>query len=326
MNRILPIAIGGLLLLILVLFNTTYTVRFHELAVRTRFGKPAGIERGAGLHLKMPFFIDQVTKLDTRLQLVESTLETILTVDQQQVVVQAFLLWRIDDGEQSSLDFFTAYGSIEQANRQLEQQLQGALRAVGGFRFADLIGEGSKLPEAEDAILKDLLGHNLRGIKLVSVGISQILLPPKTTNAVLARMAAVQDTLARLEESKGRSEAEALKSNARTLADTIRNFADQWAAQISARGDAEAARYYEQMAQYRELAIFLTWLDTLRSGLSGATTFVTDVSKEPFHLLDPSATTTELGIPKPRSPRPSAPQDAIPPAALSQDDRSGEEG
>lgn len=323
MNRTLPIAIGALLLLILVLFNTTYTVRFHEFAVRTRFGKPAGIEREAGLHFKMPFFIDQVTKLDRRLQLVESTLETVLTVDQQQVVVQVFLLWRIEDGEQSGLDFYTAYGSIEQANRQLEQQLQGSLRAVGGFRFADLIGEGSKLPEAENAILQDLLRSNLRGVKPVSVGISQILLPPKTTNAVLARMAAVQDTLARLEESKGRGEAEALRSNAKTLADTIRNFADQWAAQISARGDLEAARYYEQMAQYRELAIFLTWLDTLRSGLTGATTFVTDVSKEPFHLLDPAAATTELGMPKPRSPRPSARRDPLPRPAEAP---AGEEG
>lgn len=300
MNRTLPIAIGGLLLLILVLFNTTYTVRFHELAVRTRFGKPAGIERDPGLHFKLPFFIDQVTKLDRRLQLVESTLETVLTVDQQQVVAQVFLLWRIDDGEQSSLAFYTTYGSIDRANRELEQQLQGSLRAIGGFRFADLIGEKSKLPEAENAILEDLLRGNLPGIKPVSVGISQILLPPKTIAAVLTRMAEVQNTLARLEESKGRSEAEAIKSNAKTLAETIRNFAEQWAAQISARGDAEAARYYEQMAKYRDLAIFLTWLDTLKAGLSGATTFVTDVSQEPFHLLDLNAPTNQEGIPTPK--------------------------
>lgn len=302
MHRTLPIAIGALLLLILVLFNTTYTVNFHELAVRTRFGKPAGIENDPGLHFKMPFFIDQVTKLDTRLQLVESPLETVMTIDQQQVVVQAFLLWRIDAADDAAMKFSTAFGSIEQANKDLEQRLQGALRAVGGFRFTDLVGQSSKLPEAEQAILRDLQGAIATGIKPVTVGISQVVLPPKTTASVLARMAEVQNTLARLEESKGRSEAEALKSNAKTLADTIRNFAEQWAAQITARGDAEAARYYEQMAKYRDLAIFLTWLDTLKSGLQGATTFVTDVNREPFHLIDLDSSIGPNGIPTPKQP------------------------
>ena len=299
MNRTLPIAIGALLVLILILFNTTYTVSFHELAVRTQFGKPAGIEREAGLHFKMPFFIDRVTKLDTRLQSTESPLDTVMTVDQQEVVIQAFLLWKIDDSEDGAMRFFTAYGSTEQAGKELEQRLQGALRAVGGFKFSDLIGSKSQLPAAEEAILKDLQAGAPTGIKPVYVGISQVLLPPKTTVSVLTRMAEVQNTRARLEENIGRSEAEALKSNAKTIADTIKNFAEQWASQITARGDAEAARYYEQMAKYRDLAIFLSWIDTLKSGLSGATTFVGATHLEPFHILNLDAPTDARGIPQP---------------------------
>jgi hypothetical protein len=95
MTRTLTIAIGLLLVLVLVLFNTTYTVNFHELAVKTRFGQPAGVVRDPGLHLKAPFFIDQVTRLDTRLQFVESPLETVLTQGGEQVVLQAYLQGRI---------------------------------------------------------------------------------------------------------------------------------------------------------------------------------------------------------------------------------------
>ena len=43
MTRIIPIVAGLAIVAVLVAFNTTYTVNFHELAIRTRFGKPAGV-------------------------------------------------------------------------------------------------------------------------------------------------------------------------------------------------------------------------------------------------------------------------------------------
>ena len=78
MNKTIPILTGAAILIVLTLFNTTYTVNYHEVAVATRFGKPAGVVRDPGLHFKAPFFIDGVSKLDTRLQLSESNLETVL--------------------------------------------------------------------------------------------------------------------------------------------------------------------------------------------------------------------------------------------------------
>lgn len=302
MIRKIPIVIASLIIVVLVLFNTTYTVNFHEIAVLTRFGKPAGIQRDPGMHLKAPLFIDQVTKLDARLQFIESPLETVLTKDGQQVLVQAFLLWRVEESGDAPLQFFVSYGTIEAAGKELETRLQGAVRSLGGYNFSDLIGQGSKIAEAETAILSDLRATKLVGIDPVSVGISQIVLPPKTTVAVLRRMAAVQETLANLEESKGNSEAEAIRSQAASSADTIRIFAEQWAADIEALGNEEATRYYQLMKQEADLAIFLSWLDTLKGSLSGSTTFVTDLNRAPFHLLDLSAPSGPSGIPQPKKP------------------------
>jgi regulator of protease activity HflC (stomatin/prohibitin superfamily) len=150
--------------------------------------------------------------------------------------------------------------------------------------------------------LSDLKATRLPGIEPVSVGISQVVLPPKTSVAVLRRMAAVQETLANLEESKGNSEAEAIKSQAASSADTIRNFAAQWAAEIEALGNEESTRYYQLMKQEADLAIFLAWLDTLKGSLSGSTTFVTDLNRAPFHLLDLNEAGQSAGIPQPREP------------------------
>ncbi len=299
MNRTIGFVVGALIVLVLVLYNTTYTVNFHEVAVVTRFGKPAGVETRPGLHLKAPFFIDQVTRIDTRQQLIESPLETVLTRDGQQVMVQAFMTWRVDSDADATLRFFTSYGTVDGAAKDLETQLQGALRAIGGYAFADLVGPSGKIAEAEASILEDLRRTRLAGTMPVAVGISQVVLPSKTSVAVLRRMAAVQETLANLEEAKGASAAEALRSQAKSQADIIMNFADQWAARIEAKGNEEATRYYQEMKGEADLAIFLAWLDTLRMSLSQSTTYITDTTRAPFHLIDLDAPVDAKGIPQP---------------------------
>jgi membrane protease subunit HflC len=301
MNRTIGIVVGALIVLVLVLYNTTYTVNFHELAIVTRFGKPAGVVREPGLHLKAPFFIDQVTRLDTRQQLIESPLETVLTRDGQQVLVQAYMTWRVDPDPDAALRFFTSYSSLEGATASLETQLQGALRAIAGYEFSELVGKSSKLSEAEAAILEDLRRTRLAGTMPLTVGISQVVLPNKTTVAVLRRMSAVQETLANLEEAKGASAAEAIRSQAKSQADIIMNFADQWAARIEAKGNEEATRYYQEMKAESDLAIFLSWLDTLKASLAESTTYITDTTRAPFHLIDLDSPVDARGIPQPGS-------------------------
>jgi membrane protease subunit HflC len=301
-TKTLPVLTGAVIVVVLMLFNTTYTVNYHEVAVATRFGKPSGVVRDPGMHFKAPFFIDGVNKIDTRQQLSESNLETVLTKDGQQVVVKAFMLWRVDPKADAALKFFTSYGTLEAASREIETRLNASIRgAVGQFAFSDLIGARSQLPDAEKAIVTDLQRNPMDGIEPVTVGLSQIVLPPKTSIAVIKRMSAVQETLANLEESRGQAEADAIKSMAATQADTIRNFAEQWAAEIEAVGNTEATRYYEQMKNEADLAIFLAWLDTLKTSLSGSTTFVTDMTKAPFHMIDLDSQTNDKGIPQPKS-------------------------
>ncbi|MBQ72489.1 MAG: hypothetical protein CMJ67_06240 [Planctomycetaceae bacterium] len=299
MNRTITAVVAGLIVLVLILFNTTFTVNFHELAVTTRLGREAGIVREPGLHFKLPFFIDTVTKLDTRSQLVRSPLVTVQTADDQQVMVQAYMLWKIGDEDDQAQIFYNSYGSLAGVQGELETLLQGSMNQVGGYRFDELIGEKSKLPDAEAAILADIKDNAKSGVVPLSVGISRVIFPAKTTTAVMRRMSAVQETLANLETARGQSEANTIKQQATAQAQIIRDFAEQWAASIEARGNEEATRYYEQMRDHADLAIFLSWLETLRAGLRGSTTFVTDMTKAPFHLIDLDAPIDSTGIPRP---------------------------
>ncbi|MFO0874805.1 MAG: SPFH domain-containing protein [Phycisphaerales bacterium] len=299
MKKTIPIIVGLLLLAVLVLFNTTYTVAFNEVAIKTRLGRSEGVVRDPGLHLKAPFFVDRVTKLDRRLQLVDSPLETAATRDGEQVLAQAFLLWRLAESDQGVLSFYEGFGSIDEASRTLEPLLGTSLHVLIDFDFGDLIGPTNRLPEAEQRILAELKRSMPPGIEAVGVGLSQIVLPPKASQAVLRRMIATQQALATLERSRGDAEAQLIQSAAATKADKIRAFAEQRAKEIEAEGNRAAGRYFEQMRENQSLAIFLSWLDAFRASMSGNAVLFADTTRAPLHLFDLNARVGPDGIPLP---------------------------
>ena len=73
------------------------------------------IVREAGLHFRLPFFADSVTLLDTRMKIHQSPMKCLFqTSDGQQIVVKAFLLWKVEYREGTApLEFYRAYGSAD---------------------------------------------------------------------------------------------------------------------------------------------------------------------------------------------------------------------
>ncbi len=307
MSKTLAIIIGSILLLALLLFSMTYKVNYHEVAIKTRFGKTtdASVEREAGLKFRLPLFAERVTTFDTRLQLRESPLETVQTADGQQIVVKAFMLWQIDTEGDGPLTFLKKYDSIDEANALLGDQFKTAMRqGLSKFAFNDLIGEKSRLTDAEAAIMREMSSVASTGIKPVAVGVSQLVLPPRTAQAVLTRMQASRTQLSDQQRGRGQSEAAAIQNRAAADADKIQAFAQQLAADIRAKGEEEAARYLTLMSEAEDLAIFLSWCDTLAKSLSMYSTVVLPSNFAPWHMLTPGVPTDKNGIPQPPSSQP----------------------
>ena len=139
MKKTIVITVGLLLLALLVLFSTTYTVRFNEVAIKTRFGKidDNSVKREPGVHLRFPIFADRVTKYDTRLQLMETPLVEASTADGQSVVVRAFLMWQVD--VDNVLTFYQSFPSTADLDRVLNETLQTALK--GSIESEDVVQE-----------------------------------------------------------------------------------------------------------------------------------------------------------------------------------------
>lgn len=303
MNKLIAVVIGAALLLLLLLFSTTYTVSYHQVAIKTRFGQTGegdeSVVREPGLKFKLPFFADRVELLDTRVQLIESPLKTAPTADDQQVVLKAFLLWRVDQVGDGPVQFMQSYADRGEAEEKLRDQLESALSAASRYTFNDFIGEQNKVAEIEAAVKTELDRNLSTGVEAVMVGFSQIMLPQKTSVAVLRRMSAERESLAKSERSKGQAEAARIRGLANTKMEKIRAFASNRAEAIRAKGNAKAEEYLREMNAAPELAIFLTWLDALEKMLSQYTTIVLDTHSAPMHLLDFDSPQTPTGIPVP---------------------------
>lgn len=306
MSKTLAVIVGLLLLAALLAFSMTYTVNFHEVAIRTRFGhtNPDSIIKTAGLKFRLPLFVDKVTRYDTRLQLRESPLELVQTADGQQLQVKAFMTWQVDTKNDGPLKFFRSFPTVEEANQSLADQFSTALRTgLSRYKFDDLIGSKSRLVDAEAAIKAEMLTVSAKGIDPVSVGISQLILPPRTTQAVLARMQATRTKISESERIKGGATATAIESLAKAQAEKIRNFAKLRASELQQRGDSEVSTTLGEMDKERELAIFLSHLDALRASLSQYVTLVIPTTVAPFHLLQMDTPQDSHGIPQPTANR-----------------------
>lgn len=305
MNKLIAVGVGILLLVLLLLFSTTYTVKYNEVAVRATFGQAGedSVVHEPGLHFRWPVFIDDITKLDRRLQLVETPLQEISTSDGLQVVVKAYLLWQVaaDDGGAGPLEFYRQYETISDASLALRSQFRTTTTGqLSQFAFNDLIGEESRLADAEEAIRRSMAERVAdSGVRPVAVGVSQIVLPAATSQAVLQRMRATRTALAEVETIKGSAEKDRIESEASTIAEKIEAFARQRAEEIRAEGEVQAAKYYEQLGQDEDLAVFLVWLDALRQVLNENTTVILETEFAPFHLMG-GEPTGQGAIPRPR--------------------------
>lgn len=299
MNKTIVIIVGGLILLFLILFSTTYTVSFNEVAIVYTFGKAdteTSVVRTPGLGLKLPAPVQSVTTFDTRVQLIQSRLDTVNTADGLQIIIEPFLLWRIDREGDGPLRYADSYAGAGEA----EEYLENRLRTVTGtvlkqFRFDELIGENSRLAEAEQQILDRLLAADDKGARLTDsgiepqqVGLSQVILPPETSEAVVKRMQEERQSQATNVRTEGEAEFEAIRSEGARDADRIRAVANQLAEQIRAEGDRAAADAVAIMNQDPEFATFLIRLRALEETAGdNATFFIPAESLAPFTPLRP---------------------------------------
>ncbi|GAB4555368.1 MAG: protease modulator HflC [Phycisphaerales bacterium] len=314
MPRALLIIIAVLIVIGFGLFASSYTVRFTENAVVTNFGQADedSVVEAPGLKWKLPSPLSTVTKYDKRARFLEPAPETFSTADQSQLVVQAFITWRVDD----PLTFYKRHrgeaGSSTSehyrvAENNLRSILRSALSEISGFRRDELFAAGpgrSKLGELETAIKRRMTnptdagveGVGAYGIAIDLVGITSIELPQSVTEQVFTLMVAGREKITNETRSEGEATASLIRSEARSSADRILEFARLRAGDLVVKGEREAAGFLKEQNTYPELAVFLQQLKLLEENIGRRTTLVLPTTFYGLSVFDPRLINGEFNI------------------------------
>ena len=289
---------------IILLFSASFTVRFTETAVKTTFGSASedSIISEPGLKFKWPYPVQSVTKYDKRMRIVQTRSETVQTADDFQIIVEAYLSYRVVD----PLKFFRSFSNAgdraqdhfaKAENDVLRDLLRSALGETSKYEMGDLFTSesgSSVIPQLETQVyaLLEQGGSGGKplddyGIEISSVGIDRIVLPEETTSAVINRMGANRDRLAERYESEGRSQARAINAEASSNAERIRAFAQRRADEILAKGEQEAAPYLAEQNINPDLAVFIQNIKLMRESMAKKFTLIFSTSDYGMQLFDP---------------------------------------
>jgi len=173
-----------------------FSVDESEYVVLTQFGNPIETIDQAGLHRKLPW--QTVNRFDRRMQLYETPLMEYLTGDKKNVVLQAFVCWRVED----ALEFFRAVRTFDSASQKLDDLTCASIGAkLGDYKMSDLISADPgevKIPEMEHLITSEVNAKTQEGygISIDRVGISRLALPEDNARSVYRRMEAERSAIA----------------------------------------------------------------------------------------------------------------------------------
>jgi len=281
------VVIAGIIAVILLL--CTYTVKEWEQALVLELGKAKRVENAwgdapkAGLKFKLPY--EKVVTLDRRNLEVDLQKVELVASDQERLVVDAFIRYRIVDG----VSFYEALQTKRGAKLQLQSIMDSTLRDVLGRvdrpeiiagRRAELMAE---IQEVSNNVVKD----KDFGIEIIDVRIKRADLPPANTEQVLNRMVTERKQIAELTRSEGREEALEITSTAEKTATIIRAEAQQEAEIIRGAGDKERNNVYA--AAYNkdpEFFAFYRSMEAYKKGLSAGTTYVLSPDSDFLSYLD----------------------------------------
>lgn len=237
-NYLMPL----LALLFFVLSSSLFSVREYDRAVLFRLGEIVKTDYTPGLHFKLPF-ITNVKFFDGRLQALNAPPERYLTSEKKNVIVDAFIQWRIDD---VATFYRSTRGDDRLASSRLTQIVRDGMKnQFSGMTVTEAVS-GARGEITERTRQAANVEANKLGIEIVAVRILRIDLPPEVSESVYRRMEKERATVARGFRSRGEEQARRITADADRQREEILAQAYAESQVIRGQGDARAAAIYTE--------------------------------------------------------------------------------
>ena len=240
---------------LLVLSQSLYVVDQTQQAVIIRVGEVvrtvnASPDDGPGLKFKLPLLESRILFLKIN-QPLELNRREIITGNQERLMVDAFVRYRIDD----PVRFYTRLGDQRTAADRLNLVVNASLRQVlGGASSEEIISlRRAALTRQMREDLAARADASKLGIKVIDVRIRSADLPEANQEAVFDRMKTARQQEAARIRAEGEQKRLEIIATATQEAETIRGQADAQRSQLFAASfgkDPSFAAFYRSMQAY----------------------------------------------------------------------------
>lgn len=252
--------------IIIIIGNAAFIVPETQSAIVLRFGAPKSVYSSAGLKFKLPF-AENAYFVDKRILGYEGDDVEIIASNQERLLVDAFVRYRIDNPQQ----FYQSVRTQEGGEARLSSIMKQTLGRVLGSSTVDQIVSTDRARLMRG--IADLLTEDVRGLgmEIVDVKIRRADLPTQNSQAVFQRMITERRQQAEKTRAEGNATAQQIRAQADRKATEEIAKAEEESQKIQGAADAErnavfAAVYGkdpEFFAFYRSL---LAYEQALRSG------------------------------------------------------------
>ncbi len=285
-NRRAIVIVMLVLVALLAIYRTFFTVDETQYAIVTLFGRPVRTIAHAGLQVKWPW--QSLLTFEKRLLIYNPRPSEFLTRDKKNVVVDNYVCWRIADPNR----FLQTVNDITGAEMRLHDTVwSAAAAALGATDLSALVSinpEELKLTELMRQVTEQCRARASQqyGIEIVDVRLKRINLPSQNRESVFARMRAERERIARQYRAEGEAEglrirAEADKEKSRILSESYRE-----AERIRGDGDAESTRIYAgAYARDPKFYKLVRTLEAYRKVIDPNTTAILSSDSELLRLL-----------------------------------------
>lgn len=268
MKRGFLLGLGILIVVIGILANMSlFTVHERTQALVIQFGEPRELITDPGLHFKLPW--QSVFYFDKRVLDYDARTVEVPTLDQKQLIINAYIRYRIED----PLRYYQTVRTEADATSRVAAFMEASLRQiVGNVPMLNILTDERaelmrRITEQVDRDAERL------GIAVLDVRMKRVDLPEDNMRPILTRMQTQREQEARRIRAEGEKDARRIRAEADKQERIIVAEAKKQAEILRGEGDAQATRTYNAaFGQDPEFFDFWRSMQALARGLSEQTT------------------------------------------------------
>jgi len=226
---------------------SVFTVHESQKAIISRLGKLEIDSKTntaklyePGLHFKIPV-IQNIHIFDTRLNLLDIQLSRITTTEKKDVLVDFYVLWKIDD---LLLYYTRTTGNKSKAELLLQQKVVAAIKAEFGKHTIQETVHGERLELMDRLKESTRESTNNMGISISDIRVKRIDLPDEVRESVYKRMKAERERVATEIRATGRAEATKIRARANKIGKIILAESYRESKKIKGYGDSQSVKIY----------------------------------------------------------------------------------